>query len=168
MAVRDVLEYPAEQLRAVAEPVATFDKQLSSLIADLSETLAAGTGIGLAAPQLGVPKRVLALTDEQNPSAVRVFVNPEIIEVQTPCIVEERCLSLPGLVGRVFRYADARCRYQSETGEWCDDTLSGMPAVCLQHELEHLDGRLFLDRLSAFKRWRYHRVLRQGNADRAA
>lgn len=157
MPVKPILEYPDPRLRQSAHAVTEFNASLLQLSQDLIDTLHDSTGIGLCAPQIGSDLQVLAIRESEEPQAVEVLVNPRILRTAVPCIVEEQCLSLPGLVGKVLRSAEVELVCQTVTGAEVERRLSGMAAVCLQHELEHLQGVLFLDHLSAFKRWRYRK-----------
>ena len=156
MAESGILTYPDERLRQHSSAVEAFDATLEALAAELIGQLTPTDGIGLCAPQLGVAKRVIVLRNDPAMEP-EVLVNPVLSNPAVPCIVEERCLSLPGLVGRVFRSAEVTVNYQTLTGEPVSQRLTGMPAVCAQHEVDHLDGKLFLDRLSSFRRWRYRK-----------
>jgi peptide deformylase len=163
MARLPILEYPDPRLRLHAQPVASFDAGLSRLIDDLFETLYASQGIGLAAPQTGDRRQVLVIDLSGNASSPEVFVNPEILASAAPGRVEESCLSVPGVVGDVVRATTLRVRACDREGRSLERTVDGMLAVCLQHEIDHLAGKLFIDRLSLFRRLR----IRAGAAARA-
>jgi peptide deformylase len=163
MARLPILEYPDPRLRLHAQPVASFDAGLSRLIDDLFETLYASQGIGLAAPQTGDRRQVLVIDLSGNASSPEVFVNPEILASAAPGRVEESCLSVPGVVGDVVRATTLRVRACDRGGRSFERTVDGMLAVCLQHEMDHLAGKLFIDRLSLFRRLR----IRAGAAARA-
>ena len=154
MARLDVLEYPDPRLRRRCEPVERFDEALHGLVDDLFDTLYAGEAIGLAAPQVDRPVRVLVMDLSDDASAPQVFVNPEILSQSALGLVVESCLSLPGVVANVVRATEIRVRAQNRDGDVFERDLTAMDAVCLQHELDHLDGRLFVDRLSFLRRWR--------------
>lgn len=160
MSVRPIVEYPHQALLQPAASVQKFDDALRILAKDLLDTLEQSTGIGLSAPQLGESAQVLVISEPTLDEGPLVVVNPTILRTAVPCIVEERCLSLPGLSGHVLRSAEAEIAYQTLDGTAVQRTLSGMAAVCLQHEVDHLQGQLFLERLSRFKQWRYRRRLR--------
>jgi peptide deformylase len=150
MTQRPILEYPDPRLREQSTPVEAFDDALGSLIDDLIDTMRATHGIGISAPQIDVRQRVLVIIGaDESPE---VYVNPVIVGSAAPGFVEERCLSLPGVVGNVFRATQLRVQAHDRFGEAFERTLSMMPAVCLQHELDHLDGRLFFDRLPPWRR----------------
>ncbi len=149
-----ILEYPDPRLRLRAEAVTEFDGELRRLIEDLLETLYATNGIGLSAPQTGISLQVLVMDLSGNASEPQVFVNPDILASGVPCLVEESCLSVPGLVGNVVRSTHLRVRAHDLSGQAFERDLEGMHAVCLQHELDHLAGKLFIDHLSIFRRLR--------------
>lgn len=154
MTQRQVIEYPDPRLRLRSEPVTAFDKSLAQLIDDLLETLYATNAIGLSAPQVDDRREVLVIDLSGNASAPQVYVNPEILSVSTWGLVEESCLSVPGVVGNVVRATEVRARAQDRNGQLFERDLTGMDAVCLQHEMDHLVGKLFVDRLSIFRRLR--------------
>jgi len=160
MAILRILEIPDPVLRQLSTPVDAVDDQLRALIADMFETMYDAPGIGLAAVQVGVLKRLLVM-DLQEPAeeggepvrGPRVFINPEILsrsDEQVP--YTEGCLSVPDQYGEVLRPAVIRARWLDETGATREDELTGLLAVCLQHEIDHLDGVLFIDHLSRLKR----------------
>ena len=155
MALREVLVAPDPRLKVKARKVETFDADLKTLLDDMVETMYAAKGIGLAAPQIGVAQRVIVmdLAREGEDPAPRKFVNPEIVwasEQEVPC--EEGCLSVPGQYAEVTRPERVRVRYQDETGVRHEIECDGLLAVCIQHEMDHLEGVLFVDHLSALKR----------------
>jgi len=154
MARLPILEYPDPRLRLRAAPVVTFDARLARLIDDLLETLYSTTGIALSAPQTGIQLQVLVVDLSGNASAPHVYVNPEVLASSAPALVEESCLSVPGVVGNVVRATQLRIRARDRYGEVFERDLDGMHAVCLQHEMDHLAGKLFVDRLSLFQRLR--------------
>jgi peptide deformylase len=155
MALREVLVAPDPRLKVKSRKVETFDAALKTLLDDMVETMYAAKGIGLAAPQVGVPLRALVMDiarEGEEPSP-RKFVNPEIVwasEEQVPC--EEGCLSVPGQYAEVTRPRQVSVRFQDETGVRHEIDCDGLLAVCIQHEMDHLEGVLFVDRLSALKR----------------
>lgn len=151
-----ILEYPDPRLRLRASPVTVFDRSLSRLIDDLLETLHANAAIGLSAPQVNDRRQVLVIDLLGKGAAPRVYVNPRILSASTWGLVEESCLSVPGVVGNVVRATEIRVQAQDRNGEAFERDLSGMDAVCLQHEMDHLAGKLFVDRLSVFRRLRLH------------
>ena len=152
MAVRPVLVDPDPRLRQRCRPVDAFDGALDALVQDLFDTLYAASAIGLSAPQLGVPLRVAVLDVSPDRSAPEVFVNPEVLDEGMLAIVEESCLSAPGVVANVRRHIRARVRAFDRHGAPFEADLADLRAVCLLHEVDHLEGRLFTDRLPAWRR----------------
>ncbi|MCU0975095.1 MAG: peptide deformylase [Steroidobacteraceae bacterium] len=152
MAILPILEYPDPRLRLRAEPVDAFDDDLARLVDDLCDTLRASKGIGLAAPQAGDRRRVLVMDLSGGAASPDVYINPEIHDPAVPGLVEESCLSVPGVVGNVVRATQLTVCARDRYGAAFERRLEGMHAVCLQHELDHLEGRLFVDRLSIFRR----------------
>jgi peptide deformylase len=155
MALREVLVAPDPRLKVKARKVETFDAELKTLLDDMVETMYAAKGIGLAAPQVGAPLRALVMDiarEGEEPSP-RKFVNPEIVwasEERVPW--EEGCLSVPGQYAEVTRPERVRVRFQDETGVRHEIDCDGLLSVCIQHEMDHLEGVLFVDHLSALKR----------------
>lgn len=147
-----ILEYPDPRLRLASRPVTDFDDDLTRLADDLLETLYATGGIGLCAPQVGDLRQVLVMDLSGNASQPQVYVNPSVLAAAELGLVEESCLSVPGVVGNVVRATRLRVRAQDLSGEWFERDLTGMHAVCLQHEADHLTGKLFIDHLSIFRR----------------
>ena len=159
MAIRPILEAPDPRLRTISQPVAGVDDELRALIADMFETMYDAPGIGLAAIQIGVPKRVLVIdlqdegTEEQPVRNPRVFINPELSEAAPELSVyNEGCLSVPDQYADVERPVTVRARWLDEDGVAHDERIEGMLATCLQHEMDHLEGVLFIDHLSRLKR----------------
>jgi peptide deformylase len=157
MALRDIITVPDSRLKQVSTPVETVDDDLRALMDDMLETMYEAPGIGLAAVQIGVPKRVivmdLARTDE--PRAPRYFVNPEILWSSEETLpYEEGCLSVPEIYDEVERPARVKLRYLNYHGELIEEDAEGVFAVCIQHEMDHLEGVLFIDHLSRLKRER--------------
>lgn len=155
MAIRDILVVPHPLLKQVSEPVTVVDDELRALMDDMLETMYAAPGIGLAAVQIGVPKRVIVmdLARPEEDKQPRYFVNPEILwasEETQP--YEEGCLSVPEYYDEVERPARVKLRYLNYQGEVVEEDAEGMYAVCIQHEMDHLDGVLFIDHLSRLKR----------------
>ena len=164
MAILPIIEIPDPRLRQVSAPVETIDDEVRALVADMFETMYAAPGIGLAAIQVAVPLRVVTI-DLQEPEVeggegggegVRrpyAFINPEIVESSdTLQIYNEGCLSIPEQYGEVTRPDRIRARWLDETGAAHEEELTGLMAICLQHEIDHLDGVLFIDHLSRLKR----------------
>ena len=175
MAIREILEVPDPRLKTVSKPVETFDDGLKTLVSDMFETMYAAHGIGLAAIQVGEPLRVLVI-DLQEPDEdaepevchahggeehthqpvkndPRVFVNPEILQPSDDFqTYQEGCLSVPEIYADVDRPARCRVRWQDLEGKVHEEDMEGMLAVCIQHEMDHLEGVLFIDHLSRLKR----------------
>jgi peptide deformylase len=155
MALRPILSIPDPVLRKVSAPVPVFDKALRILADDMLETMYAAPGIGLAAIQIGVPLRLLVidLAKEGEPKAPMIMANPEILsQSDERSIYEEGCLSIPEYYEEVERPAQVRLKYQDENGKAHEIEADGLLATCIQHELDHLDGKLFIDYLSKLKR----------------
>jgi peptide deformylase len=155
MALRDILIVPDPILKQVSKPVETVDDDLRALMDDMLETMYAAPGIGLAAIQVGVAKRVIVmdLAREGEPPAPRHFINPEILwasEETAP--YEEGCLSVPDIFDEVERPARVKLRYLDYHGKTVEEDAEGLFAVCIQHEMDHLEGVLFIDYLSRLKR----------------
>jgi peptide deformylase len=155
MAVREILTVPDPILKQKSTPVAQVDDDLRALMDDMLETMYAAPGIGLAAVQIGVPKQVIVmdLAREGEEKAPRYFVNPEITwasEETAP--YEEGCLSVPEIYDEVERPARVKLRYLNYQGEQVEEDAEGLFAVCIQHEMDHLAGVLFIDHLSRLKR----------------
>jgi peptide deformylase len=154
MAVLPIITLPDARLREVSAPVEIFDQQTAELVDNLFATLESLGGIGLCAPQTGCLQRVLVVHVPDDSYGPRAYINPEILAASAPGFVEESCLSVPGIAGNVIRRTRVRVRAQDCRGELFEAAVDGMHAVCLQHEIDHLDGRLFIDRLSWFKKLR--------------
>ena len=154
MALLPILEYPDPRLKKVATPVAAFTPDLIRLVRDMAETMYAAPGVGLAATQVDVHKRVIVIDVSQAKDDLLVLVNPEIIAASGEVECEEGCLSVPGYYDRVYRAAQVTVRARDEHGEPFERTADEMLAVCVQHEMDHLVGRMFVDYLSPLKRAR--------------
>ncbi len=147
-----ILEFPDPRLRTRAAPVSVFDADLGRLIDDMLETMYAAPGIGLAATQVDVHRRLLVLDVSDDQSAPMVFVNPEILTSEGAQVYQEGCLSVPGIFADVTRADRIRVRAQDRQGETFEMDAEGLLAVCIQHEMDHLVGKLFVDYLSSLKR----------------
>jgi peptide deformylase len=149
-----VLKYPEPVLSQPGEPVTEFDDNLRKLVADMFETTYAAQGIGLAAPQVGVSKRltVIDLSMGKDPAQRLVLINPEITFREGKLYEEEGCLSFPDIREKVVRSAKVRIRAQDEHGKWFEMDGEELLSRCMQHEIDHLDGMLFIFRMSALKR----------------
>lgn len=155
MAVRPILTLPDPRLREVSAPVGGVDKEMARLIDDMFETMYDAPGIGLAAVQIGVPKRIVTLdvAKKDEPSDPKVLLNPEIVSSSDDLSVyEEGCLSIPDIHEDVERPASVRVRYLDRDGKPQEIDAEGLLAVCLQHEIDHLNGVLFIDHISKLKR----------------
>jgi peptide deformylase len=154
MALLPILEYPDPRLRKVAAPVTAFTPELVKLVRDMAETMYAAPGVGLAATQVDVHKRVLIIDVSDTKDDLLVLVNPEIVMAEGESECEEGCLSVPGYYDKVVRAARITVRAQNEYGEPIERTAEGLLAVCIQHEMDHLLGKMFVDYLSPLKRAR--------------
>ena len=152
MALLPILEYPDPRLKKVATPVNAFTPDLVRLVRDMAETMYAAPGVGLAATQVDVHKRVIVIDVSQAKDDLLVLVNPEIIAASGEVECEEGCLSVPGYYDKVYRAAQVTVRARNEHGEPFERTVEEMLAVCVQHEMDHLVGRMFVDYLSPLKR----------------
>lgn len=176
MAIRPIIETPDPVLRQVSAPVEAVDAAVRALIDDMFETMYAAPGIGLAAIQVGVPQRVLVIDlqepEEEEGPAVRkplVFVNPQIMEA-SPTIqaYSEGCLSVPEMYAEVERPDRIRARWLDRDGTAHEEELEGLLAICLQHEIDHLEGVLFIDHLSRLKRDMLLRKLAKARREKLA
>jgi len=154
MSVLTVLEYPDPRLRTKARPVARVDDTVRKLVEDLLETMYAAPGIGLAATQVDIHERILVLDISESKDNPLCFINPEILEREGSASNEEGCLSVPGVNESVDRAAKIRIRALNREGRSFELEAEGLLAVCIQHEIDHLEGRLFVDYLSELKRLR--------------
>ncbi len=152
MAKLEILEFPDDRLRTVAKPVERFDDRLRELVADMIETMYDAQGIGLAATQVNVHWRLLVLDVSEAQDTPRVYVNPEIVASEGSETCEEGCLSVPGIYAEVSRADKVRVAACDPHGQRFEENLEGLHAVCLQHEIDHLNGKLFVDYLSPLKR----------------
>ncbi|MBX2878307.1 MAG: peptide deformylase [Granulosicoccus sp.] len=151
MSKLDIVEYPDNRLRLCSQEIQVFDDQLQKLVNDLTDTLYATTGIGLSAPQVGVNQRVLIMDLSESKTQCLAFVNPTITHKAGYAFVKESCLSLPGISASVIRAAEVTVTACNTEGEEIEHQLQGMAAICLQHEIDHLDGALFIDRISRLR-----------------
>ncbi len=155
MALRDILILPDKRLRLVSKPVETIDAETKKLVADMFETMYDAPGIGLAAIQVGVPRRIVTmdLSKKEGPQEPHVFINPELLWSSDETVVrEEGCLSIPEFYEDVERPAGVRVRYLDLDGKQLEVEANGLLATCLQHEIDHLNGVLFIDHISKLKR----------------
>jgi len=152
--VLEILEYPDPRLRKTAAPVPAVTSEIRKLVTDLTETLYAAPGVGLAATQVDVHKRVIVVDVSPTRDELHVFINPEIVATEGEADSEEGCLSVPGYYDSVRRAAKVTVRALDARGESFELQAEGMLAVCVQHEMDHLVGRIFVDYLSPLKRAR--------------
>jgi peptide deformylase len=168
MARLQILEYPDPRLRTRAKPVEVFDAALARQIEDMFETMYAAPGIGLAATQVDFHKRLIVIDISESKDQRQVFINPEILSAEGVGQGEEGCLSVPGIFDEVKRAEKIRARYQDAKGQVLEVELDGLAAVCLQHEMDHLEGKLFVDYLSDLKRERIRKKLEKDRKERGA
>lgn len=154
MALLPILEYPDPRLKKVATPVASVTADIRRLVADMAQTMYAAPGVGLAATQVNVHKRVLIIDVSDHRDSLRVFINPELLSSEGEAEYEEGCLSVPGYYDKVTRAARVRVRALDEHGQTFELDAEGLLAVCIQHEMDHLKGKVFVEYLSPLKRAR--------------
>ena len=156
MALLKIRIYPDEVLRIKAEPVAVVDDEVRRILTDMAQTMYAGDGIGLAAPQVGISRRLVTIdsssAEDNEKPALLFLVNPRIVAKSGEVSYSEGCLSFPELHIDIKRSANVTVEYQDEHGQTRQIQASGILAVCLQHELDHLDGKLFIDRVGLVRR----------------
>jgi peptide deformylase len=152
--IHEVVKWPNPVLAKAGEPVTVFDAKLKKLVDEMFESMYAAQGIGLAAPQISISQRltVIDVSFKKNPEEKLVLINPEIIEREGKQVEEEGCLSLPEIREKVQRAARVKVRAQDVTGKWFETEGEELLARAMQHEIDHLDGILFIDRLSRLKR----------------
>jgi peptide deformylase len=167
MARLPILEFPDPRLRTRAQPVRNFDAALQQLIADMLETMYVAPGIGLAATQVDVHRALLVMDTSDGHDQPQVYINPEILTREGVESSEEGCLSVPSVFEEVQRSARVRVRAQNADGSTFERDLEGLDAVCLQHEMDHLAGKLFVDYLSTLRRERIRRKLEKERRERA-
>lgn len=169
--IRPILCYPDKRLREPGKDVEVFDAELEALIDDMAETMYAAPGVGLAATQIGVSKRLFivdAATDDDAPSDLRVFINPEILDTEGETTFNEGCLSFPGVREDIDRAAKVRVRALDRYGKAFELEAEGLLAIAIQHENDHLDGKLMIDHLSVLRRRLVHRAMTKRAAVDAA
>jgi peptide deformylase len=168
MALRTILEYPDPRLRTTARTVTAFDAELQRLIEDLFETMYAAPGIGLAATQVDAHQRVIVADVSAERDQPLVLINPEILAREGSASFEEGCLSVPDIFDEVERAVRVRVRAQDRDGHSIERDFDGMLSVCVQHEMDHLQGRLFVDYLSDLRRERIRKKLEKERKERSA
>ena len=159
MAVLQVLHFPDERLRTVAKPVDKITPEIQQLVTDMLDTMYDENGIGLAATQIDVHQRVVVIDISEDRNEPMVFINPEITSRSGETSYEEGCLSVPQNYAKVERAAEVTVKAQDRDGNWFERHADGLLAICLQHELDHLLGKLFIDYLSPLKRDRIRKKL---------
>jgi peptide deformylase len=154
MASLNILRYPDARLHKVAAPVTVFDDSLKKLVANMAETMYAAPGIGLAAIQVDVPKQILVVDVSERRDSLVVLVNPEIVEATGVSDIEEGCLSVPGIYELVERAERVKVRAHDQNGNPFTLEAQGLLSVCIQHEMDHLQGKVFVEYLSPLKQQR--------------
>jgi peptide deformylase len=168
MALRTILEFPDPRLRTRAAPVTHFDTALAQLIDDMLETMYQAPGIGLAATQIDVHQRVIVIDVSDAHSEPLVLINPQILSREGETKTEEGCLSVPGIFDEVKRATKIRLRSHDRDGGVSERDYEDMLAVCIQHEMDHLEGKLFVDYLSDLKRERIRKKLDKERKERSS
>jgi len=166
MALLQILEFPDPRLRTRAQSVTQVDAALRTLIDDMFETMYAAPGIGLAATQVNVAKRLLVIDISEKRDEPLVLINPDVLAREGVEETEEGCLSVPGVFDKVTRAEKIRVRALDRDGEPLEFEAEGLLAVCIQHEIDHLDGKLFVDYLSELKRTRIRKKLEKERKER--
>ena len=151
MAILNILHYPDDRLYTVAKPVTVFDDRLQQLIIDMGETMYAAPGIGLAATQVNVHQRIVIIDISEEKNSLMALINPEIIMMNGKTMWEEGCLSVPGIYEEVERAEQVKVRAFDAKGQVFELEADGLLAICIQHELDHLDGKVFVEKLSKLK-----------------
>jgi peptide deformylase len=159
MALLNILHYPDPRLRQTAKPVAAVDDAVRKLVTDMAETMYKAPGIGLAAIQVNVAQRVIVIDVSESRDRLQVFINPEILARDGKQVMEEGCLSVPGIFDEVERAAHVRVRALGTDGQPFEMDAEGLLATCIQHEIDHLDGKVFVDYLSRMKQTRIQKKL---------
>jgi peptide deformylase len=154
MALLPILHYPDPRLHTIAKPVAVVDERIRKLIKDMAETMYAAPGVGLAATQVDIHERLLIIDISDARDDLKVFVNPEILEKSGDAETEEGCLSVPGIYDKVRRAERVKVRALDRHGEPYTLEAEGLLAVCIQHEIDHLEGKVFVEYLSRLKQQR--------------
>jgi peptide deformylase len=157
--LRQILQYPDVRLRRKAEPVDEITDEIRALVDDMAETMYHAPGIGLAAIQVGAPVRAVVIDISEARDQLQIFINPEIVQSDGEQTMEEGCLSVPGIFEPVSRAGHVRVRARDRDGRSFEIDASGLLATCLQHEIDHLDGKVFVDYLSRLKQQRIRKKL---------
>ncbi len=159
----EILRFPDDRLRIVAQPVAALDRRIQQIIQDMLITMYEARGIGLAATQVNIPLRIVVMDVSEDKSQPLCLINPQLLDKQGSETMDEGCLSVPGFSESVTRAEMVRVKAWNERGEEIELEASGLLAVCIQHELDHLDGKLFVDYISSLKRERIRSRLEKSN-----
>ena len=154
MAILNILRYPDARLHKVAAPVTVFDETLKRLVADMVETMYAAPGIGLAATQVDVHKQLIVIDVSERRDSLVVLINPEIVDASGVSDIEEGCLSVPGIYDTLERAERVKVRAYDQNGKLFTLEAQGLLAVCIQHEMDHLKGKVFVESLSQLKQQR--------------
>lgn len=164
-----ILEFPDPRLKTVAQPVTDFGPQLRQLVADMAETMYAAPGVGLAATQVDVHRQIIVIDVSETKDQLRVFVNPRLRWAsEETAVCEEGCLSVPGVYDEVERPARVRVEAEDADGRTFELDCEGLLAVCVQHEMDHLNGKVFVDYLSSLKQDRIRTKMRKRKLREAA
>ncbi|AXK38613.1 peptide deformylase [Crenobacter cavernae] len=161
MALLNILHYPDERLHTVAKPIATVDDRIRTLVDDMAETMYEAHGIGLAATQVNVHERLVVIDVTEDKTGLTAFINPEIVERRGDTVYEEGCLSVPGIYDKVHRSEWVKVRAEDRNGEPFEIETDGLLAICIQHEIDHLNGKVFVEYLSPMKQERIKTKLRK-------
>jgi peptide deformylase len=161
MAILNILRYPDKRLHIVAKPVLEVDEQIKALVSDMAETMYEAPGLGLAATQVDIHQRIIVIDTSETQDKLRVLINPEILNAKGESELEEGCLSVPGIFERVRRHEWIQVRAVGLDGRSYKFEAAGILSVCVQHEMDHLDGKVFVEYLSQLKRNRIAQKLRK-------
>ncbi len=167
MTLLSILLYPDARLHSVARPVLEVNEEIRKLINDMAETMYAAPGVGLAATQVDVHQRVIVIDTSPARDQLRVFINPEIVLASGVSDYEEGCLSVPGVYGKIQRSQHIRVRALGADGASFECEADGMEAVCIQHEMDHLEGKVFVEKLSRLKRERILAKIKKQQREKA-
>jgi len=165
MAKLEILHYPDNRLRKKALDITIFDENTKIIANNMLETMYQEKGIGLAAIQVGIQKKIIVIDVSEERDKPIILINPEILDKKDPIVFEEGCLSVPGFYEKVDRYNFIKYKYKNLEGEEVTDTAEGLFAVCIQHEMDHLKGKLFVDYLSSIKRDRITKKIMKAQSD---
>ena len=167
MALLDILTYPDPRLYRVADPVKVIDGKIKKLVDDMSQTMYAAPGIGLAATQVNENKQIIVLDVSEEHNQLHVFINPEVLRHEGAAVNEEGCLSVPGVYDKVERPESVIVTALDREGKRFTINASGLLAVCIQHEMDHLQGKVFVDYLSPLKQQRIRSKMKKRERQRA-